>query len=355
MAHIFKHPANGNKGILVLTHQEIAFVLRTSEIHEKVNKILLKYFIGVHYGGFSFGAHLPPFCAFYMGRPSVTDIKRRQPNAFEIPLASGNFTSKVFKENKEAFKYWDIINVSRNGNVKKLQTFFREVKKIYELGHKYNILLVCASRLEETKEDHFIDIADVYYDMFTKEEQEMFTLLRLGKDLEFKGLSKKQLSFFYQSSKVMTLFSEMEGFPGVIPEALLTGVPVVIWEHQKGSGRDYLDTSNSKLFADYENAHLTLIDAVENYDSFDFAFEDLQSNLREDLSLLNLKTYFSKMYELYGESFDGDLINTDNLVSRLPAHYVDLSWASNRHAPLGDSGHVLNLEKFNTLAAELYE
>ena len=151
----------------------------------------------------------------------------------------------------------------------------------------------------------------------------------------------------------MTLFSEMEGFPGVIPESLLTGVPVVIWEKQQGSGKDYLNASNSKLFSDYDSAHLTLIDAVENYDSFDFHFEDLQSNLREDMSLITLKTYFSKMYEKYGQKFDGELINTDNLVSRLPAHYVNLPWAKDRHAPLGDSGHILNVEKFNTFIMEL--
>lgn len=353
MAHIFKHPTPQNNGVIVVTHQEIDFILRTPELHEKVNEMLKKYFLGVHYGGFSFGAYLPPFCSFYMGRPSVTDIKQRQPTSFEIPLASGNFTSRVFKQNKKAYKYWDIINVSRNGNVKKLQAFFKTIKKIYSLGHKYNVLLVCASREEETAQDHFVDIADVYYEMFTKEEQEMFTLMRLGKDLEFKGLTKKQLSFFYQSSKVMTLFSEMEGFPGVIPEALLTGVPVVIWKHQKGSGKDYLNASNSKLFEHYEDAHSTLISAVENYKKFKFNYEELQQNLNEDSSIEKVKQAFTLLFSNHGQNFDGELINTDNLVSRLPAHYVDLPWAKDRHAPLGDSGHILNVSKFNLFFDEL--
>lgn len=350
MAHIFKHPNRNNKGILVITHQEIDFILRTPQIHEKVKHILQDYYLGVHYGGFSFGAYLPPFCSFYMGRPSVTDIKVRQPDVFDIPLASGNFTSRVFNENKDAYNYWDIINVSRNGNVKKLKTFFREVKKIYELGHKYNILLVCASREEETEQDHFIDIADVYYDMFTKEEQEMFTLMRLGKDLEFKGLSKKQLSFFYQSSKVMTLFSEMEGFPGVIPEALLTGTTVVIWKHQKGSGHDYLNETNAKLFESYEDAHKTLIDAVETYDATNFDFSSLQQDLNEDKSLEKLKEYFVDMYKRHGQTFDGELINTDNLVSRLPAHYVDLEWVKGREG----HGHVKTAEQFDMFYRSLY-
>ena len=105
MAHIFKHPNKTAKGILVITHQEVDFILRTPQLHANVKNILRGYFLGVHYGGFSFGAYLPPFCSFYMGRPSVTDIKVRQPDVFDIPLASGNFTSRVFNENKDAYKY----------------------------------------------------------------------------------------------------------------------------------------------------------------------------------------------------------------------------------------------------------
>ena len=81
--------------------------------------------------------------------------------------------------------------------------------------------------------------------------------------------------------------------------------------------------------------------------------QDLQQNLNEDQSVERLKEYFTKMYRRYGQKFDGELINTDSLVSRLPAHYVDLPWANNRHAPLGNSGHILNVEKFNSFTDQL--
>lgn len=339
MAHTFKKYTENNKGIIVLSHQEVDFILNNQNVHNMVDQLKSKYFIGVHYGGFSQGVRTPPFCDFYMGLPSVIG---NQGDVYNIPLASGNFTAKFFKPNPEAFKYWDIINVSRNGKVKNLNLFFKEVKKIYDLGYKYNILLVCASREEETPQSHFLDIADVYYTMFSKEEREMFTLMRLGKDLDFKGLNKKQLSFFYQSSKISTLFSEMEGFPGVVPESLLSGVPVVLWRHQRGSAKDFLDETNSILFDNFDEAHLSLIKAVENYNIFNFNYDLINNNLREDFSLEKLKKYFNILYNINHQEFDGHLINVDDLVSRLPAHLSDLPWANNRKF----NGHITNLENF---------
>jgi len=340
MAHIFKKYKENQKGILVLSHQEVQFVLNNPNSHHYVHQLKQKYFIGVHYGGFSQGVIVPSFCDFYMGLSSV--IGAQNDSILHIPLASGNFTAQYFKPNPEVYKYWDIINVSRNGKVKNLEIFFREIKKIYNLGYKYKVLLVCASREEENERSHFVNIADEYYNIFTKEERELFTLMRLGKDLEFKGLSKKQLSFFYQSSKVSALFSEMEGFPGVVPEALLTGLPVVLWKHQRGSATDFLDNSNSVLFDSFDNSHQALIQAVEGYNNFSHNQEKLINNLREDYSLEKIKKYFSLMYEKEGQQFDGELINTDDLVSRLPSHFVELPWANERRF----NGHITELDNF---------
>jgi hypothetical protein len=348
MAHIFKKAQGNNKGLIVLTHQEIGYIVSDQRTHSMVSELKNNYFIGVHYGGFSYGAN-PYFCDFYMGRRSVTDIWKNYPNTFEIPLASGNFTSSVFTPQTEYKKYWDIINVSRNGNVKELRSFFETIRKLYDLGKNYNVLLVCASREEETEQDHFIDIANVYYEMFNSKERDMFTLMRLGKDLEFKGLSKKQLSFFYQSSKVSTLFSRCEGFPGVIPESLLCGVPVVIWKNQQGSGKDFLNEKNSVMFDHYDEAHLALIEAVESYDSFDMDMDSIKNNLSSNNSLVNLKTYFTTLYNNAGMIFDGELINCDDLVSRLPAHYTDLPWVDSRHG----NGHVKTYENFNNFYQEM--
>ena len=75
MAHIFKHPTDSAKGIVVISHQEA--YSGKDHYPDMMSRINEKYFIGVHYGGFSNGAPYPGFASFFMGRPSVTDISLR--------------------------------------------------------------------------------------------------------------------------------------------------------------------------------------------------------------------------------------------------------------------------------------
>ena len=348
MAHIFKHKSENQNGIVVISHQE---AYRAYESHTDIMKRIKDkgYFIGVHYGGFSLGALYPSFADFFMGRPSVTDIATRHPESFAIPIVSSNFTSTVFKKDPECKKYWDIINVSRAGKIKRLDLFLREIKKIYNKSYAYKVLLVCPKRHEETPEDHFTNIEDVYYDMFTKDERQLFTLMRLDENLEFKGLSKTQLSFFYQSSKVSTLFSTCEGSPGVVAESLLCEVPVVVHGQQAGSGRDCLNAKNSVYWYNDDLAHEALIQAVENYDKAQFDLPALYDNYREDYGLDKLKTYFTKLYHNHGQEFDGRLVNTDDLVSRLPSHYTDLPWVDTRLY----NGHMTNREQYEIFESRL--
>lgn len=98
----------------------------------------------------------------------------------------------------------------------------------------------------------------------------------------------------------------------------------------EGGSRDYLNSSNSILFDDYANAHISLIKAVENYQSFSIDANEIRKDLGEKHSIDKLHDYFGEIYSLKGMVYDRQLINTDNLNRRLPAHYYnkDIVWAN---------------------------
>ncbi len=348
MAHIFKYASLGKRGIIVLTHQEIEYILQKQETHELIKKLISHYYIGVHYGGYSMGVAFPNFCHFFMASRTITDIAYRYPQIYEIPLASGNFTSPVFYNDKKINKYWDIINVSRNSNVKNLDRFIRQVKEIYNAGYNFKVLLISPQRHEETQEDHYLKLMDDYYSIFSRREQDNFTILRLSPELEFKGLSKTALSYFYQASKIFTIFSEQEGFPGVISEALLCGLPIVTWKNMRSSAHDYLDRNNSLLFDNFELSHETLINAVVGYGNFSLNEERIASDLCEISTIPKLIEYFKILYERNGDSFDGELDNYDDLVSRLPAHKTDTPWGMNRHF----NAHIKTMPQLGIFTSE---
>ena len=55
-----------------------------------------------------------------------------------------------------------------------------------------------------------------------------------------------------------------------------------------------------------------------------------------------LDNYFTELYNKHGQQFDGELINTDDLVSRLPSHYTELPWVNTRLY----NGHMVKRSQF---------
>jgi len=355
MAHIFKHPSEKTKGIIVFSHKEmrlffpfvkpknypnssIPYHIKTSYIlgKELINfrrfqkiykKIQNQYFIGVHIGYSLNKIPIYDRSDFYL--TSNDSIENIHSKILAIPLNSRNFTPSCFKnQNKE--KYWDIICVSRNLKLKNLNLFLKSIKKIFELGYKYKILLICPKTKTENNLNSYTSLMDDYYKMFTSDELNLFSIIRLSSETSFPGLSNEILSHFYNSTKIFTLFSQEEGSSKVIHEALCCGLPVVVKYDLIGGGRDYLNSSNSIFFKEFEHAHETLIHAVENLEQFIISEIDVQ-NLRESYSIEKIKNYFKILYEKHNQIFDGNLINTDQLNIRLNGQLNrQIDWAKGR-------------------------
>jgi len=339
MAHIFKkfNPTTQQKAIIVFTHKELSFM---DALPANINDYAQ---VGVHYGSASHlnGAVKHKYQNFCMGAESTVMFNGEQP--FRIPFNSRAFLSKNLYPDPNVKKHWDIINVSRNAHVKRLDTFLMSIRKLYDLGYNYKVLLVVPSTTLESHSTHHIDIVEKYDKMFNKTEKNNFTLLRLSKELGFLGISPSTIEYFYKSSKIFNLLSSAEGESRVIHEALLCGLPIVCYSGLLGGGRDYLNPTNSIQFDDYNKIHESFIEGIENYDKYTVDTDYLSQELREDKTVEQLKNYFSELYS----DFDRELINTDELCLRLPGHYLDVPWNIDKeNSKTADIRNMEQLKKF---------
>ena len=374
MAHIFKYPKNGNKGIIVFTHKELIayeylwFITSRREylfnalqfynipfklfkqwnIKKKIQTLKKYYFIGIHYGWLMKNPKIPQWVDFHLAKKS-TLILDDYNNHFLIPLSSRNFTPTIMK-NKNLPKYWDIVIVAKNIKHKNLDVFLKTIRKIYDLGYKYKILIISSSNKGEEKSKAFANnLFDIYFDDFSYEERENITLLKLDWRLGFQGLHYSTISHLLNQSKIFAFFTKIEGVAKALQEALLCGLPIVAYKGLAGGGgADYLNEKNSILFDDFDKAHLSLIEAVENYDKFEVNTDELAKELYDVYSIEKFKKYMDVLYKKHNQIFDGELINTDHLNRRLPAHFYDknLGWCDDKKYRYTTTD-VVSLYEFN--------
>ncbi|WP_417439199.1 glycosyltransferase [Idiomarina sp.] len=350
MAHIFKEKTESQKGIVVFTHKELNYfegnlpswkelikkpksyvkkffkkITESRKIKKNLLNIKKNYYIGVHWGFHSVNIETPEWVDFHMSAPGTCTFNDAP---FVIPLSSANFTPRIMRDEKKE-KYWDVICVAKNDNKKRYPELLRSIRKVYDLGYKFKIIFVVASNKNEPSALYYGKLLKDYNEMFSAEEREIFTIIKTHPDTGFQGFSYTFLSHLYNESKVFTIFSQKEGECRVIKEAQLCGLPVVVKSDMQGGGRDFLNKNNSVMFDEYQEAHNAIIEAVENYKDYTVDSEKIESDLGEESSIRKLNEYFSQLYSKEGKEFDGELINTDNLNRRLPAHFFDegISWA----------------------------
>jgi len=323
------------KGLELLT-----ILVIPNRIEKVFNKIRRHYFIGVHIGANPAVISRYDNCDFYFASNQF-DMKEIK-HVLKIPLVSRNFTPKCFY-NRRQEKYWDILCVARNIKIKNLDLFLKSIRKIYDLGYDFKVLLISpeSRNQDQDPKKFYISLMNDYYKLFSDNERQNFSILQLSSEIGFPGLSSEVMSHFYNSSKIFSLFSNAEGGSKVISEALLCGLPVVVKENLEGGGRDFLSKDNSILFSSFENAHESLIKAVENFNLFNIENETLCQNLSEEFSVEKLKEYFKKLFEENGQTFDGKLINTDRLNFRIPAHLNEnIPWTRDRFSTADIFSHI---------------
>ena len=340
MAHIFKHPENGQKGIIIFSHKEWGFftgnkITKRLKREGRMPKILYRelrppyaatiqtlkydYYIGVH-----FGAYYPHFFTskiadFVLSRES--NLPQMDNHLLRLPFNSRDFTPVAF-EPSNTTKSYDVMTVAQNVKVKNYPLLFQAIKSALAIRPTMTFLLITPSQAGVSYGVEK-NIAEQFYASFTRAEQSQITFLFLHPDLQW-GIDQQQLVEFYNRSRVFTLFSKQEGESRVISEALCCRLPVVAYQHLLGGGTDLLTPHNSVLFEQFSHAHLAWIKALETFPAG--VLEETEKLTREDHSLIRLNDSLQYFYAQQGAQFDGKLINTDSLYRRLPAHHYDVPW-----------------------------
>ena len=330
MATILKKPNQENKGIIVFTHKEDKYFFEKSNlfIRNKIKKKLIRlknrYFLGVHFGWINHYKSRFRFYNFLLATESVLRGTENKKESYIIPLRSRNFTPDFFHPNRDYEKHWDIICVSNNTKNKNLKYLLKSIRKIYDMGYYFRVLLISPERKNEKNNKKFYqNLEKDYLNHFSCREREYFTLIRPNAKFGFLGFSQSEMAFFYNSSKVFTLFSEKEGGPKAVSEALLSGNLIVVHSKLEGGGRDFLNNRNSIQFKNFDEAYMALIQAVEKYHEYKPETDMLKRNLSENESIKVLNAYLDDLYKIYNQQFDKKLDRTHRLNLALSAHESD--------------------------------
>ncbi len=176
MAFILKIPHKNSKGILILKHSEALFLNYKNPILQNyIQKLTELYIIGVHWGFYT--DHHKEFnhVTFHLcGQGTVKFSSQITTN--RIHLCSRNFIPSLFSPNPY-LKQWDIINVSRPINCKKLDDFLHTIRLLFDKRSDVTVLLLCPDIANWKRRGVYTHLIRDYNRLFTTEEQKRFTLL----------------------------------------------------------------------------------------------------------------------------------------------------------------------------------
>ncbi|SEV91688.1 glycosyltransferase [Halobacterium jilantaiense] len=315
MACILKLP-DDSKGVLVFTTVEHDSVYHPKQHRQLLESLKDDWILGLHYNGPK--KNHPEIYDFAVtGLNFVEDLN----GAPLVNVDAGKLAPPCFKSDGRE-KHWDVLYVGRCTRRKNVEFFFNVVKKLFEQGYDYRILLIVTVP-EKKRERVPSNPSDMYLDMFTEEERNIFTYLPLYHDSPF-PFDRETLAEFYKSSRVYVHPSDAEGGRARnIGYAWASEMPVV------GLNMYHPDLDEKGLRAppyyyeaeDYTDIPEKVVGAVEMCREGD---PDL-SAARESFSVVhsteNLKADLRDVFRRLDEPFSDNGFFFDNLDIRIARHH----------------------------------
>jgi glycosyltransferase involved in cell wall biosynthesis len=223
MACLLKAPGNNTKGIFTITTQERdKLVFLFPDIHKQILELKKDYFIGLHHNWHDRALKYNPIFDFHLA--GADDL--REVSGAHIPLLpmdACNFSPECFYPSPTN-KFWDILFVARAVAFKGIPEFFLAIRSLYDLGKYARVLFICP--LPPPGDGVVKNIRSLFESMFSKKEQDFFTLLTVDFRYPF-PFDLPTLAHFYRSSRIFVHSAPDERRCRVAAYAWACGLPVV--------------------------------------------------------------------------------------------------------------------------------
>jgi glycosyltransferase involved in cell wall biosynthesis len=331
MAFVLKRPVGPSKGVVMFTHKERSLLnLSAPLIGRALQQLRERYLVGMHWGFYAVDVPVFPAVDFHLAKAST--VQFRAPSQVRtLPFNSSMFTPAYFRQ-EDRPKHWDIISVTRDAKFKNTNQLLQALRIVYDQRPETHTLVICTASAVPNPEREDLGLWQQYEQSFTELERERFKMVMTNGSIF--PFARRDVAFFYQSSRVFTLFTETEGVAKVVNEALLCGLPVVIKAGFKGGGADYLSAENSRRFssvADGARALLQTLDAGPvRFDTGALARE-----ISETYSVQQFERALRELFETLGIPYEGQ-IDSEDLSRKLPAHRPGMLPQSLRQGPTWD-------------------
>jgi glycosyltransferase involved in cell wall biosynthesis len=323
MVSILKEKKGNSKGVLVFTHKErYIFNKPIKPLQRAIKKLKKEYILGMHWGYHHKNQSPIPYIDFHLaGKGTVSFANNVTTPTYEY--CSRNFIPKYFVP-FDCPIHWDIVTVATPTKIKRMDELLEVIIRTLDRGVDLKALLLCPRpmKLTDRKWDHnFFSRYESDLSDSEKEKINLVTPIRTNDDIY--PLPNQFIPYIYNSASAFTLFSEKEGESRVISEALLTGTKVITRNTLLGGGQDFLDQTNSELFASLDEAVDIFVDVNRNPGNYHFDPEYLRDSLWAPRTVPAFESVIEEIFEYYNQPFDGKLY-TSNLDDKLPSHETSL-------------------------------
>lgn len=329
MACIIKPHYGDHKGVISFTTPEYKKIRSSRIIQEMINKLKEKYFIGLHFNWHNYSFKPIQMFDFYMaGDEDLGEVGRGEYNL--INMDACNFTPTCYKKSNTE-KFWDILVVGNPVFFKRPEVVLKTIRELYDQGRMYKVLYICPMQEYDKKNASsvFYDIRRYYEHLFSKNEQESFTLLTTTFNSPF-PFNRETLSVFFKNSKVFLHCADNERRCRIAAYAWCAGLPVVARESVASILPKKLQTTPGfYLVNDQDNYADQIIDAVDNFARFNP--EEYANELSVDKTVNCLESKLKDMFNKNNEHYVGDILS-QNLDIRLGRHHGDISVDANNCA-----------------------